>query len=112
MKLNCDTIIVILRIKVNSKYTIYERTRVKPLDSIYIKLDKNPDGLIVRVDRVKRKIEVVHEEFILKSGEIYTSFLWSDELTEDSIYRNCQLILDYIEEVMGWESTDINIYNY
>lgn len=111
MKLDCNTIIAILRVKANSKYKIYERTRIKPLDSIYIKLDENPDGLIVKLDRVNRKIEVIHEEFILKEGEINASFLWSDELTEDSMYRNCQLILDYIEDVMDWGSTEINIYD-
>lgn len=111
IKLDSNTVIAILRLKANSKYKIYDHTRIKPLESIYIKLDRNPDGLIVKLDRVNRKIEVIHEEFILKDGEINASFLWSDRLTEDSMYRNCQLILDYIEGVMDWGSTEINIYD-
>ena len=112
MKLDCNTVIAMLRTLTNSKYKIHDYIIVKPLNSIRIKLDENPDDLIIELDKVSGKIEVKLEELAPKEGTHSISVLWSDELTEDSIYRNCKLIVDYIEDVMDWGTTDINLYNY
>lgn len=95
---------------INSKYHVYDFTSAAPCDSIIVKLEGNSEELVITINKSEMKLEV--RSVVTKSnGSISTYELWKDWLSEESLSRSCNLVKEYIEEVMDVGYTNVNLYS-
>lgn len=94
----------------NSKYYVYDYTSAVPCDSIIVKLEVNSEELVITINKSEMKLEV--RSVVTKSnGSISTYELWKDWLSEKSLSRSCDLVKEYIEEVMDVGYNSVNLYS-
>lgn len=95
---------------INSKYHVYDYTSVAPCDSVIVKLEGNSEELVITINKSEMKLEV--RSVVTKSnGSISTYELWKDCLSEESLSRSCDLVEEYLEEVMDVGYTNVNLYS-
>lgn len=85
-------------------------TSAVPCDSIIVKLEGNSEELVITINKSEMKLEV--RSVVTKSnGSISTYELWKDWLSEKSLSRSCDLVKEYIEEVMDVGYNSVNLYS-
>ena len=95
---------------VGSKYTVYDYTSAVPCETLIVKLEGNSEELTITINEPDRKLEV--KSIIVNSnGSLTTNKLWEDQLSEKSLVRSCDLVKDYIEEVMDVGYDNVNLYS-
>lgn len=94
----------------NSKYYVYDYTSAVPCDTLAVKLEGNSEELTITINKSDGKLEV--KSIVTNSnGSLTTHELWEDLLSEESLSRNCDLVKEYIEEVMDVGYNSVNLYS-
>lgn len=95
---------------VGSKYKVYDFTSAVPCETLIVKLEGNSEELTITINEPDGKLEV--KSIIVNSnGSLTTNKLWEDQLSEKSLVRSCDLVKDYIEEVMDVGYDNVNLYS-
>ena len=94
----------------NSKYYVYDYTSAVPCDTLVVKIEGNPEELTITINKSVGKLEV-KSIVTNRDGSLTTNELWEDLLSEESLSRNCDLVKEYIEEVMDVGYTNVNLYS-
>lgn len=95
---------------VGSKYHVYDYTSVVPCDTLIVKVEGNSEELTITINEPDGKLEV-KSVVVNNNGSITTNELWEDRLSEKTLVRSCDLVKEYIEEVMDVGTDNINLYS-
>lgn len=95
---------------VGSKYIVYDFTSAVPCETLIVRIGGNSDELVITINEPDGKLEV-KSVIVNSDGSLTTSDLWEDILSEEALVRSCDLVKDYIEEVMNVGYDNINLYS-